>query len=50
VFGDGSQVIVNYGITSFDANGTRIPPKGFCLNTHGEVQKAGAMNRDIIYI
>jgi len=48
-FEDGSEVIINYGITSFEVKNTKILPKGFYLKTPGEMSKTGSMNRDIVY-
>lgn len=49
LFGEGSEVIVNFGITSFETDGVKLPPKGFCLKVPGQMVKIGAMNRDISY-
>lgn len=49
-FGDGSEVTVNFGITSHVIDKIKIPPKGFILKTYGESVKLGTINRSINYI
>jgi len=48
-FGDGSEVIVNFGITSYVNNDFKIPPKGFIVKIPGETIKIGAVSRDIVF-
>jgi hypothetical protein len=48
-FADGTEVTVNFGITSIEHWSICIPPKGFALRVPGEMTKVGALSRDIIY-
>jgi hypothetical protein len=48
-FGDGTEVWINYGITSFTDENVAIPPKGFILKVPGEQIKAGVVGRRIKY-
>ncbi len=48
-FGEGSEVVVNFGIRSVEVGGHRVPPKGFRLEVPGEAAKVGALSRDIVY-
>lgn len=49
-FGDGSQVWVNYGITSYREDTVTIPPKGFMLKIPGEPYKMATVDRRIRYL
>ena len=49
-FGDKTEVIVNYGITSYNFQNIVIPPKGFILNVPNEGRKIAAVGRKITYI
>lgn len=48
-FDDGTEIIVNFGICSFEHCGTKIPPKGFLLREAGEPARVGGLSRDIYY-
>lgn len=48
-FGDGSEVIVNFGITSYMNNDIKILPKGFIVKIPGETIKIGSVSRDIVF-
>lgn len=48
-FDNGTEIIVNFGICSFEYGGVRIPPKGFLLQEKGEPAKVGGLSRDIYY-
>lgn len=49
-FGDGTQVWVNFGITTYQTSTMTIPPKGFALQIAGEALRVGAAGRRIEYL
>lgn len=44
-FSDGTQVIVNYGITTYHGADFAVPPKGFRIRSEGEPAVTGGFNR-----
>jgi hypothetical protein len=47
---DGTEVWVNFGITSFKNEAFTLPPKGFRISCPGEEAKTGAVSRNISYL
>lgn len=45
VLDNGTEVFVNYGLTTYKANRFEIPPKGFRILKNGEVTKSGSLNK-----
>lgn len=48
-FDDGTEVTVNFGITSYEYDDGKIAPKGFILKLAGEEVKTGTFSRNIVY-
>ena len=46
-FAEGTKVVVNYGITTKNYEGTAIPPKGFMLQIMNENSRIGCFSREI---
>jgi hypothetical protein len=49
VLEDGTEIWVNFGITTFDKDGIYLPPKGFQISIPGEKVKTGRVSRRITY-
>jgi hypothetical protein len=49
-FGDGTEVWVNYGLTTYRESGFIIPPKGFKITIPGKAAKIGTITSNITYI
>ena len=48
-FEDGTEVMVNFGIKSYQIEEINIPPKGFIIRKKGSVVKKGTVSRTISY-
>jgi hypothetical protein len=48
-FEDGTEVMVNFGIKSYQIGDMNIPPKGFIIRKEGSVVKKGTVSRTISY-
>jgi len=49
VFSDGTEIWVNFGITSYKSKAIQLPPKGFWVVRPGEGIKSGVVSRQIKY-
>jgi hypothetical protein len=48
VFGDGTEVVVNFDIISHEYDGRKVAPKGFMVRTPGKEDICGRMSRDVV--